>query len=377
MSTIFVVAAAIAGFALFVHLTSIAVVMARSRRGVRGVRVPIEAPAVSIVRPVCGLEAYSAETLSSGLKLDYPAYETMFCVAQAGDPIVPLINRLTTGFPRAETRLLVGNEALSDNPKLNNMAKGWRAARHDWVIFADSNVLMPPDYIQRLLAHWRPGVGLVCAPPLGVAPEGVWAEWECAFLNTYQARWQLFADSLGHGFAQGKTMLFDRRVLQALGGIDVLAAEPAEDAAATKALRGAGLRVRLADAPVAQPLGRRSAAEVWRRQVRWGRLRRKTFPLFFIPELLTGAAVPVAAAGLAAWAAGGPVAACMLLFAVVWYGTELMLAYSAGWHLSRRSPLMLLLRDLSIPALWVVCWAGDEFEWRGNAMSVADRRGTA
>ena len=44
------------------------------------------------------------------------------------------------------------------------------------------------------------------APPVGSHPDGFWAALECAFLNTYQARWQYFADTLGLGFAQGKTL---------------------------------------------------------------------------------------------------------------------------------------------------------------------------
>ena len=62
----------------------------------------------------------------------------------------------------------------------------------------------------------------------------MWAEIECAFLNTYQARWQYLVDSLGWGFAQGKTMLWRRADLDAVGGISALAREVAEDAAATR-----------------------------------------------------------------------------------------------------------------------------------------------
>ena len=102
---------------------------------------------------------------------------------------------------------------------------------------ADSNVLMPRDYLQRLLAGWRPDTGLLCSPPIGCQPDGFWAEVECAFLNTYQARWQYAADTLGLGFAQGKTMLWRRRDLERAGGIQALAEEIAEDAAATKLVR--------------------------------------------------------------------------------------------------------------------------------------------
>jgi cellulose synthase/poly-beta-1,6-N-acetylglucosamine synthase-like glycosyltransferase len=139
-------------------------------------------------------------------------------------------------------RLLIGNECISANPKLNNVVKGWVAAFHPWIVMADSNVLMPPDYLHRLLATWRPDTALVSSPAIGCTPGNMWAELECAFLNTYQARWQCFGDSIGMGFAQGKTMLFRRELLKSAGGIRALAFEAAEDAAATKLVRKTGLR---------------------------------------------------------------------------------------------------------------------------------------
>ena len=156
-------------------------------------------------------------------------------------------------------------------------------AAHDWIILADSNVLMPRDYIQLLFASWRP---IPASSPRRRSAAGrtdFWAELECAFLNTYQARWQYVADALGFGFAQGKTMLWRRADLERAGGIEALAKEVAEDAASTKIVRGAGLKVRLVDRPFAQPLGRRSAAEVWNRQLRWARLRRASFLALFSP----------------------------------------------------------------------------------------------
>src|SRR5258705_12840292 len=126
---------------------------------------------------------------------------------------------------------------------------------------ADSNVLMPRDYIRRLLAAWQPDTGLVCSPPVGCRPVGFWAGLECAFLNTYQVRAQYVADALGLGFAQGKTMLWRRADLESAGGIGGLGAGLAEDAASTKIVRAAGLRVRLTAPPFEKPLGRRGLIE--------------------------------------------------------------------------------------------------------------------
>jgi ceramide glucosyltransferase len=230
---------------------------------------------------------------------------------------------------------------------------------------------MPPDYVQRLLAAWEPDTGLVCSPPVGCRPNGFWAGLECAFLNAYQARAQYFADTLGIGFAQGKTMLWRRLDLEAAGGIKALGAEIAEDAASTKIVRAAGLRVRLVDRPFEQPLGRRRLTEVWRRQTRWGRLRRACFPKFFVPEILGGAVFPLGAAGYVAYVAGVSVAGTVAALALAWYGAEAALVKTARWHFTPLYPLQALLRDLLLPALWVDAWVGTEFEWRGNKLSIA------
>jgi len=50
-----------------------------------------------------------------------------------------------------------------------------------------------------MMASWGNGVGIVCAPPIGSAPESLAAELECAFLNTYEARSQYAADACGLG----------------------------------------------------------------------------------------------------------------------------------------------------------------------------------
>src|SRR5271154_4877272 len=271
-----------------VQLASIAIAICRLRRSARQAPLSSLYPAVSLVRPLCGIDNYAADTLSSTFELDYPHYEILFCVASAKDAVLPLVRDLMAANPGAHAKLLIGDERASPNPKLNNVLKGWRAAGHDWIIIADSNVLMPRDYIQRLFASWRTDTGLVASPPIGCRPLGLWAELECAFLNTYQARWQYLIDSLGHGFAQGKTMLWRRADLERAGGIEALGNEVAEDAAAAKIVRNAGLKGRLVDRPLAQPLGRRSAREVWSRQVRWARLRRASFLLPFLPEILSG-----------------------------------------------------------------------------------------
>lgn len=372
MDAIAQVAGAFTIFAFLAHIATILISRRRLRVPPEGTLRVGQTPPVTIIRPVCGVDAYEEPTLRSTFKLDYPRYEILFCCASADDPVVPLVRRLIAEHPEVRARVLFGDDRPTQNPKLNNVLKGWRAAAHEWIVIADSNVAMPLDYLQRLLASWRPGTGLVSAPPIGRQPHGIWAELECAYLNTYQARWQYAADTLGSGFAQGKNMLWRRSDLEAAGGILALAREPAEDAAATKVVRGLGLHVRLADGAFPQPLGRRTAAQVWGRQVRWARLRRATFPGFFALEILSGLAAPILCFVFAAWVLQMDslrVLAVAAAYVAVWLAAEAWLAAAVGWHLTWRSPLLWLLRELLLPALLLQAWLGKSLRWRGNAMT--------
>lgn len=350
------------------HVASIALVLRRvagHRRG-RGPRPPA---GVSILRPVCGLEHRIEATLASSFQIEHASYEVIFCVAAADDPAVSIVERLIREHPEVPARLLVGSERRGPNPKLDNLMKGWEVAAHDWIVLADSNVLIPPDYLDRLFARWTGRCMVVCSPPAGIDVQGCAAELEAAFLNTFQARWQLAGDELGFGFAQGKTMLLRRSDLAEEGGLASLAREVAEDAAATKMARRRGRVVRVVDEPFPQPLGRRSLACVWRRQLRWARLRRLSFPGFFCAELPAGG---VLAFILAGWLASQHVLPWtgVVAMALAWYGAEAALARAFGWPLRLRSPLFWIARDLLLPVLWARAWTVNDYEWRGNAVDV-------
>jgi ceramide glucosyltransferase len=364
---------AVLGIVIFIlQLASVLAATGRCRARPRTLAVPDPAPAVSLVRPLCGIEAFSEETLRSTFGLDYPDYEIIFCVQRGSDPIVPLVERLIAEHLNAAARLLIGEDAISSNPKLNNCVKGWNAARHDWIILADSNVLLPKDYIQTLLKPWDEKTGLVISMPIGSRPQGFWAEVECAILNTFEARWMFAGEILGLGFAQGKNMLWRRQLLEDAGGIAALAADLAEDAAGGKIVNAAGLKIRFVDMPFEQPLGPRKATDIWSRQVRWARLRRVTFPGYFAPEPIAGAFIPLLLIGIAAYGYDLNPIPVVAAFAAVLYGAELILANVAGWFVNWASPITYIVRDIGFPIMWITACLVDDFTWHGKSISVKE-----
>ena len=166
-------------------------------------------------------------------------------------------------------------------------------------------------------------------------------------------------------------MLWRRADLEAAGGIAALAKEVAEDAAATKIVRSAGHKVRLIDRPLAQPLGHRTASEVWNRQLRWARLRRASFFLllragdFFRRRAADDRSrLPGRSIRMAGGVVGTPPT------------RRSGMAAKCCWPRRRTGMcrcfirFMALARDLLLPVLFVAALKGNDFVWRGNEMQV-------
>lgn len=324
-------------------------------------------PRVTLLRPVCGVDPFDAETLGSSFTQGYPDYEIIFCAPSATDAAIPLVRSLIAAHPHILAQLLVGQVQVTQNPKLNNLFNGWQAATSDWVCMTDSNLLLPPDYLRRVVGAWGPDTGLVSCPPTGSRPDGLAASIECAVLNSNQARLQFAGASLGQGFAQGKTLFWNRDMLNRAGGIAALGRYLAEDVNATKLVRAAGLRVSLTPLPFSQPIGKRHFLTVWNRQLRWSRVRRDGFPLVFATEILNGAAVPFLAVASAAVLLKAPL--LVPAYIAVWYGAEIYLMRRAGWPHGWRDLLALPIRDALLPALWLATFLKRGIEWRGTAMA--------
>jgi ceramide glucosyltransferase len=351
------------------HLATVVIVLlrpARPRPG--GGAIPATAR-ITLLRPVCGRDAFDEETLASSFRQDWPDYEVVFCAPSADDPATPVVRQLIAAHPQVPARLLTGQERISGNPKLDNLWKGWAATDAPWVCMADSNLLLPPDYLRTLAACWDARTGLVSSPAWGARPEGWAGHLECAFLNGNQARLQLVADSLGIGFAQGKTLFWNRAFLESAGGLAPLGLRLAEDVSATRLVRARGLRVRLTPRPFAQPIGRRSLRQVWDRQLRWSRVRRDGFPAIFLCEVANGAALPALLLVLAGQAALLPA------WLVLWYGAEWLLLRRCGWPAGWRDAVAMPLRDALIPAIWITTFARRDITWRGTAMAAPARGG--
>ncbi|KKK23976.1 hypothetical protein P175DRAFT_0465921 [Aspergillus ochraceoroseus IBT 24754] len=113
-----------------------------------------DAPHVTVIRPVKGLEPHLYDCLASIFRQEYPRNKlTIYlCVATQSDPAYLTLQKLVSDFPHVDARVLVEEEDpllqrdhepiyhLGPNPKIRNMSRAYREAKGDIIWIADCNV---------------------------------------------------------------------------------------------------------------------------------------------------------------------------------------------------------------------------------------------
>ncbi|KAJ2050931.1 Ceramide glucosyltransferase, partial [Coemansia sp. S2] len=89
-------------------------------------------PPVTIIRPLKGLDLGLRRTLESSFRQEYPGVvEILFAVEDPDDPAIGVANELIECYPKTRARVLIGQDNVGINPKINNMMKAFAQAHSD------------------------------------------------------------------------------------------------------------------------------------------------------------------------------------------------------------------------------------------------------
>ncbi|MCW5965826.1 MAG: bacteriohopanetetrol glucosamine biosynthesis glycosyltransferase HpnI [Bryobacterales bacterium] len=339
------------------------------RHWLRPARIPQNLPAISILKPLHGVDFALEEALRSFASQDYPEFELLFAVQDAEDPALPVVRKVMEAYPARPSRLLIGGLECA-NRKVGLVAAMEAAARHPVLLISDADIHVPPGYLRSVAAELEaPAVGLVTALYRARA-NSFPGRWEALGISTDFSPSALVGRMLGISeFALGSTMALPKDLLRSLGGSLALGDFIADDYHLGRMVRERGLRIGMLKEPVETSLSGESWAEIWRHQLRWARTIRASRPDGYV-------GLPVTSASL--WA-------LLLLLTAQWpWGLALLaLRLGVGAWLARvvllhPIPLPMLLlqpaRDLWFFGVWCAGLFGRTVDWRGQQL-VLNRAG--
>lgn len=359
-----------AGPFLYVVVATVAVILFRCRRR----QVGQQQPAVTVLKPVCGLEAEIDANLRSFCDQAYPNYQVLFGVRDASDPVIPVIERLIEAFPDRDLGLVIDHRAVGPNLKVSNLVNLYRHAKHDIIVVADSDMRVGPDYLAAVTAPFDdPAVGAVTCLYKGTASKGLASVLGAMAINEWffpSVLVALLFQSLR--FCFGATMVARREALDGIGSFEALAGHLADDHLLGKLISANGYRVVLSPYIVENIVDEPSIPAMFRHELRWARtissVQAIGYAFSFITYALPMALLAAVAIDLVAdfeWLQVGVIAGAI--------GLRLLLHWvaSAVLHVREPAPFWLVpARDILSFAVWLASFFGRGVEWRGGHYDV-------
>ena len=325
--------------------------------------------AVSILKPLKGLDKNLEENLESFFRLKWDQFELLFSVASANDPAISIVNDLMKKYPKVDARLFVGERIVGINPKVNNLVIPYETSKFDYVLISDSNVQVSSTYLEEMMPKMDDSVGLISAAVAGKNQSGFGGELEAIYLNSFYVRAVNEADCLGFPCVIGKSMAFKKELLKDVGGIAYFGKYIAEDHQIGAHIAKAGKKIVLMDQPVWQNIGELSLSDFWSRHIRWARIRRNLVPAVFFIEPLSSFFCAVAF-GLMAFKGTGLSLYFLGAHILFWLGNDAILSYRLNNRISAAFPLYWIIREIIYLPMWISSALSNEIDWRGNKLLI-------
>jgi ceramide glucosyltransferase len=354
----------------YVVLAVFAAVAAHMRRLPRSVA--LHQP-VTILKPLCGAEPGLHDNLRSFCRQNYPQFEIIFGVRDAADPACAVVRRLISEFASLPIRLVMDPTLHGSNRKVSNLINMLPYAKHELLVMADSDACVRDDYLAAVAAPLNDGgVGLVTCLYRAIPTGGIWSRLGAMYVNEWYMPLVMLSWLFGYrGYVSGQTLCLRHSTLKAIGGLEALANQLAEDHRLGQLVLGLNLRVELSPYLVDGEHHEPDLRSVARHEFRWMRTIRALRPRSFLGIFVTFS-LPLALLGIAlaadtttispvAWSlfAGGMAARIVL-----------HLVHRIKGRRSVLSELWLMpLCDILILWVWLrslftsrIAWRNDEFD---------------
>lgn len=330
---------------------------------------PIKPP-VTILKPLCGEDVGLYDNLLSFCRQDYPGFQIVFGIRDADDAAIAVVRRLIADLPENDLSLVLDPHVSCSNLKVANLINMMREARHDVLVIADSDMRVEPHYLAEVTAPLQNAeVGLVTCLYRGVPVEGIWSRLACLHVNHGFLPQALVGERLNPGEGCfGASMALRRSTLDAIGGLEVVADDLADDYELGAAVRRLGLKVVVSPHLVDNITEEKSFSALWKHELRWARTIRGLAPGGYAGSVVTH---PVVLALLALVTTGLPRLSVALLAVAFFIRFAMVRAIDRALKLPRTPAWLLLPRDLLSFGVFIGSYFSRKVAWRNQTFHVS------
>jgi len=325
-------------------------------------------PALSLLKPVKGLEEDLERCLRSFFEQDYPGpIELVFASARRDDPAIAVARALALEYPSVRARFVLSNENWGLNPKVSNLQGALVAATHDLVLQTDANVWAERSYAREIVGELLgERASLLSSLVTGIGERSAGAAIENLQLTAYVAPACCAALKMaGVPCVIGKSMLFRKTELTELGGLSLVKDSLCEDFLIGKHFGDNGKKVLLSATPIRNVNVEMGVERSLKRHARWLKMRAVIHPVSFVADALAN---PIALSALLYLASDYDASygiAALLIAGIKTVVDGCMMRVIRGVSMHPVHVLCVPVKDLLMLAVWVYAIFSRSVEWRG------------
>jgi ceramide glucosyltransferase len=325
-------------------------------------------PPASVLKPVRGLDPDAYKNFASFCRQDYPTYEILFCVGDASDPVVPVIEKLALDFPEHEIRLLYGSGRDATNDKVAKLARLTQEARYDTLVINDSDVRAEAGYLRKVVAPLaNPKVGAVTCFYVPTHETSVVQRLQSVgmlsdFYPGILVAWLLD----GVKFALGPTIATTRARIAGFGGFEAIENRPGDDLLVGRLIAEQGYEVKLLRYWIDTVADFHSMRDLMLKRLRWMVVMRHMRPWGHFGLLFTLGLPWAIIAGVVAHSAS-----VALAYLGIYLAMRIAMTWLIGsWGLRQRFHLRYLLLipawDALAVGIWLASFTRNTIHWRNH-----------
>ncbi len=337
-----------------------------------------ELPAVSVLKPLHGIEVQLERNLESFFLQDYAGeFEVILAVDRSDDAALPIAEKVSARYPHISSRILITGEPMWPNPPAHAFSRMAEIARYDLLVTSDSDVEVDAHYLAEIAPAFRDAaVGMLTCVYRGLSRGGIWSALDASGMSVEMTAGVLAANLLeGMKFGLGPTIAVRRRALDAIGGFKALGHYFSNDFVMGNLIAAQGFRVVLSRHIISHIVPPMSFRKMWQRQVRWATGTKYSRPKGHFGTVFVFA-VPYGMLGLLAGLLLRHPALGVDLFCVSVLNrvTE---GYLIGWGVARdreclNKAWLYPLRDLLGFAVWVASYLSRNMRWRDGRFELIE-----
>lgn len=332
-------------------------------------------PPVSVLKPINGIEDGIYENFTSYCKQDYPDYQIIFGVRDSNDSAIDMIKKVINAFPQKDIELVICNDSIGINPKINNLNNMYKKSKHDIILTNDSDTRVNGNYLKKVVSPFRDkNVGLVTCVYRENNLNNLTSIIESISINHEFLPSIMVAHMIEDlSYAFGATIVIRRDTLESVGGFKELADYLAEDFHLGKKVFEAGHKLFLSDYIVDVIPEKRGFTDFFKHQLRWSRTIKACRPIgYFFSAFFKYGIVFSLVYLLISFCPPTETSSSQALSVILFFTFLSVRIISASiisykYTKDRKTTLLFLpINDIISFIIWGISFLGNKTTWRGG-----------